>query len=52
MHPVKEGETLSIIAKKYYLDSEKYIDIYHANPHQIRHPHEKLTDQKIIIPKI
>jgi len=52
LHRVKKGETLSIILKKYYLDSRKYIDIYDANRDQISHPDEMLSNLKIIIPNV
>ncbi len=52
LHRVKKGETLTILARKYYRDPRKYIDIYNANRDQIRSPNKISINQKIIIPNV
>jgi len=48
-HTVKEGETLPIIAQKYYGDPSRWIDIYKANKDKI--PRGKVEPgQELVIP--
>jgi len=49
---VKEGENLSLLAKRYYNDINKYKLIYEANKDKINSKYEIYPDSKLLIPKI
>ena len=49
-HTVKKGETLGIIATKYYGDAMKYTKIYEANKDKIKNPNMIYVGQVFVIP--
>ena len=50
VHTVKRGESLSKIAKQYYGDANKYMDIFNANTDQLKDPNLIQPDQELKIP--
>ncbi|MCM8820555.1 MAG: LysM peptidoglycan-binding domain-containing protein, partial [Candidatus Omnitrophica bacterium] len=50
MHIVKNGETLSTIASKYYKDSSRWKDIYNANRNVLKNPDVITPGTKLVIP--
>ena len=51
IHTVQKGESLSLIAKKYYNDPMKYKKIFEANTDQLKNPDLIHPGQDLIIPK-
>lgn len=51
-HIVAKGESLSIIAKKYFKDPMKYKQIFEANKDQISNPDVIHPGQDLIIPNV
>lgn len=51
-HTVQSGESLSLIAKKYYGDASKWHAIYDANKDKIKNPDLIQPNQTFIIPNI
>ncbi|WP_206052179.1 LysM peptidoglycan-binding domain-containing protein [Nonlabens xiamenensis] len=49
-HTVDSGESLSLIAKKYYGDPMKYKQIFQANTDQLKNPDLIHPGQELIIP--
>ncbi|WP_194850451.1 LysM peptidoglycan-binding domain-containing protein [Nonlabens antarcticus] len=49
-HEVQKGESLSLIAKKYYGDPMKYKKIFEANTDQLKNPDLIHPGQNLIIP--
>lgn len=49
-HTVKSGESLSLIAKKYYGDPMKYTQIFEANKDILSDPNVIHPDQELTIP--
>ena len=49
-HTVASGESLSKIAKHYYGDAMKYMDIFNANTNILKDPNLIHPDQELIIP--
>lgn len=49
-HPVKSGDSLSKIAKKYYGDAMRYPDIFDANTPMLKHPDKIYPGQVLRIP--
>lgn len=49
-HDVVKGDTLSAIAKKYYGDANKYMQIFEANKPMLSHPDKIYPGQKLRIP--
>ena len=49
---VKQGENLSMLAKRYYNDEGKYKLIYEANKDKISSKYEIYPDTELLIPKI
>jgi len=49
-HEVQKGESLSLIAKKYYGDPMMYKKIFEANTDQLKNPDLIHPGQKLIIP--
>jgi len=49
-HTVEAGDTLSLIARKYYGTQLKWEKIYQANKSTMKHPDYIYVGQKIIIP--
>ncbi|MCM8762370.1 MAG: LysM peptidoglycan-binding domain-containing protein [Candidatus Omnitrophica bacterium] len=49
-HIVKNGETLSTIASKYYKDSSRWKDIYNANRNILKNPDVITPGLKLVIP--
>ena len=47
---VQSGDTLSKIAKEYYGDANRYMDIYNANTDQLSDPNKIQVGQELIIP--
>ncbi|WP_206482233.1 LysM peptidoglycan-binding domain-containing protein [Nonlabens ponticola] len=50
MHTVEKGESLSLIAKKYYGDPMKYKKIFEANTDKLKNPDVIHPGQELIIP--
>lgn len=50
-HEVKKGESLSLIAKKYYGDPMKYKKIFEANTDKLENPDIIHPGQKLVIPR-
>ena len=50
LHTVASGESLSKIAKHYYKDSNKYMQIFNANKDQLKNPDLINVGQKLKIP--
>ena len=51
-HTVKSGESLSLIAKKYYGDPMKYKAIFEANTNILSNPDVIHPDQELVIPNL
>ena len=51
-YTIKGGDSLSLIAKKYYGDAQKWNIIYEANKSQIKDPNKIFPGTTITIPKI
>lgn len=51
-HTVKNGESLSKIAKQYYGDPVKYNAIFEANRDQLNNPDIIHPGQELVIPKL
>ncbi|MBK9272419.1 MAG: LysM peptidoglycan-binding domain-containing protein [Saprospiraceae bacterium] len=49
-HTVAKGESLSLIAKKYYKDANKYKKIFEANTDILKNPDLIHPGQELIIP--
>ena len=49
-HTVQKGESLSLIAKHYYKDPMKYMDIFNANTDVVNDPNVIHPDQVLTIP--
>jgi nucleoid-associated protein YgaU len=49
-HEVQKGESLSLIAKKYYGDPMKYKKIFEANTDKLKNPDMIHPGQNLIIP--
>lgn len=47
---VQSGDTLSKIAKEYYGDAGKYMDIFNANTDKLSDPDKIQVGQELIIP--
>ena len=47
---VQSGDTLSKIAKEYYGDAGKYMDIFNANNDKLSDPDKIQVGQELIIP--
>ncbi len=47
---VQSGHTLSKIAKQYYGDANKYMDIFNANKDKLSDPDKIQVGQELIIP--
>ena len=47
---VQSGDTLSKIAKEYYGDANRYMDIYNANTDKLSDPNKIQVGQELIIP--
>jgi nucleoid-associated protein YgaU len=47
---VQAGDTLSKIAKEYYGDANKYMDIFNANTDKLSNPDKIQVGQELIIP--
>ncbi|HMQ80342.1 MAG TPA: LysM peptidoglycan-binding domain-containing protein [Ignavibacteria bacterium] len=47
---VQSGDTLSKIAKEYYGDAGKYMDIFNANTDKLSDPNKIQVGQELIIP--
>lgn len=52
MHTVKSGESLSLIAKKYYGDAMKYTEIFEANKPALTDPDKIYPGQVLRIPNL
>jgi len=52
MHTVQSGESLSLIAKKYYGDPMKYKEIFEANQPALKDPDKIYPGQVIRIPNL
>ena len=50
VHTVEGGESLSKIAKHYYKDANKYMQIFNANKDQLSNPDMIKVGQKLKIP--
>lgn len=50
IHTVEKGESLSLIAKKYYKDPMKYKKIFEANTDKLKNPDVIHPGQELIIP--
>jgi nucleoid-associated protein YgaU len=51
VHKVQSGESLSKIAKHYYKDGNKYMQIFEANKDQLKNPDQIQPGQQLKIPK-
>jgi nucleoid-associated protein YgaU len=49
-HVVQSGDTLSKIAKEYYGDSSRYMDIFNANRDKLSDPNKIQVGQELVIP--
>jgi len=49
-YEVKSGDTLSKIAKQYYGDANRYMDIFNANKDKLSDPNKIQVGQKLTIP--
>ncbi len=47
---VQSGDTLSKIAKEYYGDAGKYMDIFNANTDKLSDPDKIQVGQELVIP--
>jgi len=50
IHVVKSGDTLSKIAKQYYDDASRYMDIFNANTDKLSDPNKIQAGQELVIP--
>jgi len=48
---VQSGDTLSKIAKQYYGDSNRYMDIFNANTDKLSSPDKIQIGQELVIPE-
>ena len=48
---VQSGDTLSKIAKQYYGDSNRYMDIFNANKDKLSNPDKIQVGQELVIPE-
>jgi nucleoid-associated protein YgaU len=51
-HTVAKGESLSLIAKKYYKDANKYKQIFEANQDILKNPDLIHPGQELVIPNL
>ena len=51
-HTVVKGESLSLIAKKYYKDANKYKQIFEANQDILKNPDLIHPGQELVIPNL
>lgn len=51
-HTVQEGDTLFTIAKQYYGDGDKFIDVYRANRSVVRNPDQLTPGTVLAIPDL
>jgi nucleoid-associated protein YgaU len=49
-HIVQSGDTLSKIAKQYYGDANRYMDIFNANTDKLSNPDKIQAGQELVIP--
>jgi nucleoid-associated protein YgaU len=49
-YTVQSGDTLSKIAKEYYGDANKYMDIFNANTDKLSDPNKIQVGQELVIP--
>lgn len=49
-YTVKSGDTLSKIAKEFYGDANKYMDIFNANTDKLKDPNKIFPGQELVIP--
>lgn len=47
---VRSGDTLSKIAKEYYGDANRYMDIFNANTDKLTDPNKIHPGQELVIP--
>jgi nucleoid-associated protein YgaU len=47
---VQSGDTLSKIAKEYYGDANRYMDIFNANRDKLSDPNKIQVGQELVIP--
>ena len=47
---VQSGDTLSKIAKQYYGDANRYMDIFNANKDKLSNPDKIQPGQELVIP--
>lgn len=47
---VQSGDTLSKIAKEYYGDANRYMDIFNANTDKLSNPDKIQVGQELVIP--
>lgn len=47
---VQSGDTLSKIAKQYYGDANRYMDIFNANKDKLSDPNKIQPGQELVIP--
>lgn len=50
IHVVKSGDTLSKIAKQYYDDAGRYMEIFNANTDKLSDPNKIKVGQELVIP--
>ena len=50
IHKVSKGENLSVIAKKYLGNANKYMDIFNANTDKLSDPNKIQVGQELVIP--
>lgn len=50
IHVVQSGDTLSKIAKQYYGDASRYMDIFNANTDKLSNPDKIQVGQELVIP--
>lgn len=50
-HTVAEGDTLFILAKRYYDDVNRFVDIYEANRDQLQSPEQLPAGIELVIPE-
>lgn len=49
-YTVKSGDTLSKIAKEFYGNANKYMDIFNANTDKLKDPNKIFPGQELVIP--
>lgn len=49
-YTVQSGDTLSKIAKEYYGDANRYMDIFNANTDKLSDPNKIQVGQELVIP--